>query len=98
VLVFGGPADLRSSSVPFVRALSGPRRIPAVVVALLVPLPFLLATSSFLAPLVVLAVPLIGLGALRISAVTFGGIGGDIVGATGEVCRALVLVALSAMI
>jgi cobalamin synthase len=41
VLVFGGPADLRSSSVPFVRALSGPRRIPAVVVALLVPLPFL---------------------------------------------------------
>ena len=52
----------------------------------------------FLAPLVVLAVPLIGLGALRISAVTFGGIGGDIVGATGEVCRAVVLVALSAMI
>ncbi len=97
VLVFGGPADLRSSSGPFVRVLSGPRRIPAVVVALLAPLPFLLTTSSFLAPLVVLAVPLLGLGALRISAVTFGGIGGDIVGATGEVCRAVVLVALSAM-
>lgn len=97
-LAFGDPADVRSSSVPFVRALSGPRRTLAAVVALLAPLPFLLATSSFLAPLVVLAVPLVGLGALRISAAKFGGIGGDVVGATGEVCRAVVLVALSAMI
>jgi adenosylcobinamide-GDP ribazoletransferase len=96
-LAFGEPADMRSSSVPFVRALSGPRRIPAVVVALLAPLPFLLATSSFLAPLAILAVPLVALGALRISAAKFGGIGGDVVGATGEVCRAVVLIALSAI-
>ena len=97
VLVFGEPADLRSSTLPFVRALSGPHRTPAVIVALLAPLPFLLAMSALLAPLVVLAA-LVGLGALRISAVKFGGIGGDVVGATGEVCRAVVLIALSAMI
>jgi adenosylcobinamide-GDP ribazoletransferase len=98
VLVFGEPADLRSSTLPFVRALSGPHRTPAVIVALLAPLPFLLAMSALLAPLVVLALPLVGLGALRISAAKFGGIGGDVVGATGEVCRAVVLIALSAMI
>ena len=97
VLVFGEPADLRSSSVPFVRALSGPHRTPAVIVALLAPLPFLLAMSALLAPLAILAVPLVALGLLRISAAKFGGIGGDVVGATGEVCRAVVLVALSAM-
>jgi adenosylcobinamide-GDP ribazoletransferase len=97
VLVFGEPADLRSSSVPFVRALSGPHRTPAVIVALLAPLPFLLAMSALLAPLAVLAVPLVALGLLRISAAKFGGIGGDVVGATGEVCRAVVLVALSTM-
>ena len=97
VLVFGEPADLRSSSVPFVRALSGPHRTPAVVVALLVPLPFLLATSVLLAPLALLAVPLVAFGALRISATKFGGIGGDVVGATGEIYRAALLVLLSAV-
>jgi adenosylcobinamide-GDP ribazoletransferase len=98
ILAIGEPADPRSSSVPFVRALSGPHRTPAVVVALLAPLPFLLATSSLLAPLAVLAVPLVTLGALRISAAKFGGIGGDVVGATGEVSRAVVLITLSATI
>jgi adenosylcobinamide-GDP ribazoletransferase len=95
VLTFGDPADPRSSSVPFVRALSGPRRTPAVVVALLAPLPFLLAMSA-LAPLAILTAPLVALGALRISAVKFGGIGGDVVGATGEGSRAALLVLLSA--
>src|ERR687897_3404202 len=94
-LAFGEPADPRSSSVPFVRALSGPHRTPAVVVALLAPLPFLLATSA-LAPLAILAAPLVALGALRISAAKFGGIGGDVVGATGEVSRAALLALLSA--
>jgi len=96
-LAFGEPADARSSCVPFVRAISRPRRTPAVVVALLAPLPFLLATSA-LAPLAILAAPLVALGALRISAAKFGGIGGDIVGATGEVCRATLLVLLSATV
>jgi adenosylcobinamide-GDP ribazoletransferase len=94
-LAFGEPADARSSSVPFVRALSGPRRTPGAVVALLAPLPFLLATGAF-APLATLTAPLVALGALRLAAAKFGGIGGDVVGATGEVCRATLLVLLSA--
>ena len=97
MLAFGEPADPRSSSVPFVRALSGPHRTPAVVVALLAPLPFLLATSA-LAPLAIFAAPLVAIGALRISAAKFGGIGGDVVGATGEVSRAALLALLSATI
>ncbi len=94
-LAFGEPADARSSSVPFVRALSGPRRTPGVVMALLAPLPLLLATSA-LAPLAILTAPLVALGALRLAAAKFDGIGGDVVGATGEVSRAALLVLLSA--
>jgi adenosylcobinamide-GDP ribazoletransferase len=97
MLAFGEPADPRSSSVPFVRALSGRHRTPAVFVALLAPLPFLLATSA-LAPLAIFAAPLVALCALRFSAAKFGGIGGDVVGATGEVSRAALLVLLSATI
>ena len=96
MLAFGEPADPRSSSVPFVRALSGTQRTP-VVVALLAPLPLLLAISA-LASLAILAVPLVTLGAIRISAAKFGGIGGDVVGATGEVSRAALLVFLSATV
>ena len=97
VLAFGEPADARSSSVPFVRALTGPQRTATIVVALLAPLPFLLATSA-LAPLAILSAPLVALGALRIAATKFGGIGGDIVGASGETARAVLLIILSATI
>jgi adenosylcobinamide-GDP ribazoletransferase len=96
MLAFGKPADPRSSSVPFVRELSGSYRTPAVALALLAPLPFLLATGVVLAPFAILAVPLVALGALRLAATIFGGIGGDIVGATGEASRAALLVLLSA--
>ena len=94
-LAFGEPVDRRSSSVPFVRALSGERRTIGIVLALLGPLPFLLATGA-VAPLAILTAPLVALGALRISAAKFGGIGGDVVGATGEASRAVLLVLLSA--
>jgi len=94
-LAFGEPADARSSAVPFVRALRGSRHTGAVVVALLAPLPFLLATSA-LAPLAILTAPLVAWGAVRVAAARFGGIGGDVVGAAGEVCRATLLVLLSA--
>jgi len=94
-LAFGEPADARSSSVPFVKALSGPRLTGAVAVALLAPLPFLLATST-LAPLAILTAPLVAWGAIRIATIRFGGIGGDVVGASGEACRAALLVLLSA--
>ena len=40
-LAYGKPAHAGSSSVPFVRALSGPRHTSAVALALLAPLPFL---------------------------------------------------------
>jgi adenosylcobinamide-GDP ribazoletransferase len=97
MLAFGKPADARSSSVPFVRALAGPRRTAGIALALVVPLPLLLMIGG-LAPLAVLAVPVAVLGALRVANTVFGGIGGDVVGATGEACRALLLVALSATV
>jgi len=97
VLAYGEPAEAGSSSVPFVKTLSGPRHALATVLALLAPLPFLFPVHA-LAPLVVLAAPLVALFSLRLSGTAFGGIGGDVVGATGEVCRAVVLVALSATI
>jgi adenosylcobinamide-GDP ribazoletransferase len=96
-LAFGKPADAHSSAVPFVRTLAGPHRTLGVALALLAPLPFLLLIGG-LAPLAILVVPLVALGALRAAETTFGGIGGDVSGATGEVCRAVLLVALSAII
>jgi adenosylcobinamide-GDP ribazoletransferase len=95
-LAFGEPAEARSSSVPFVLALAGDRGTGGVVLALLAPLPFLLAAGA-LAPLAILTAPLVALGALRIAATKFGGIGGDVVGACGETCRAVLLVLLSAI-
>jgi adenosylcobinamide-GDP ribazoletransferase len=96
-LTYGEPAEAGSSSAPFVRALSGPRHAFAVALALVAPLPFLFPVAA-LAPLAVLAAPLVALLSMGLSGMAFGGIGGDVVGATGEVCRAVVLVALSAMI
>jgi adenosylcobinamide-GDP ribazoletransferase len=93
-LAYGKPADERSSTAPFVGVLSGPRQATGVALALLAPLPFLLPIGT-LAPLAVLAAPLVALISLRIAQATFCGIGGDVVGATGEVCRAGILVAIS---
>jgi adenosylcobinamide-GDP ribazoletransferase len=96
-LAFGEPASAGSSAVPFVRALTGPRHASAVALALLVPLPFLFPVSS-LAPIAVLAAPLVALISLRVSKDAFNGIGGDVVGASGELCRTAVLVVISAMV
>jgi adenosylcobinamide-GDP ribazoletransferase len=96
-LAFGEPAEAGSTTAPFVRALSGPRHATAVALALLVPLPFLFPVSS-LAPVAMLAAPLVALVSLRISGSAFGGIGGDVVGASGELCRTVVLVAISALV
>ena len=93
-LAYGKPADARSSTVPFVRALSGPRHATAVALALLAPLPLLLPIGTF-APLAILAAPLVALISLRVAGTKFDGIGGDIVGATGELCRTVVLIAVS---
>jgi len=96
MLAFGRPAEKGSSSVPFVRSLEGSRRAAGVSLALLGPLLCLLPLGGF-APLAVLSVPLTALLALRVVHKVFGGIGGDVVGATGEVARTVLLVALSAM-
>jgi adenosylcobinamide-GDP ribazoletransferase len=94
-LAFGKPAEAGSSSVPFVRSLKGPRRVVGVALALLGPLLLLLPLGDS-APLAALSVPLTALVALRIAQRAFGGIAGDLVGATGEAARAVLLVALSA--
>ena len=93
-LAFGKPAEEVSSSVPFVRAIRGRRRVAGTALALLVPLPFLLPVGG-LAPLAVLAVPLMVLVALPVARRSFGGIGGDVVGAAGEATRTVLLVVLS---
>jgi adenosylcobinamide-GDP ribazoletransferase len=95
ILTFGKPAEAGSSSVPFVRALKGPRRVVGVSLALVGPLPFLLPLGD-LAPLAALSVPLTALIVLRAARRAFGGIGGDVIGAAGEVTRTALLVALSA--
>ena len=95
MLSFGKPAEKGSSSIPFVRALKGPRKTLGVALALLGLLPLLVPLGSF-APLAVLLVPLTALAALRLARRAFGGIGGDVVGATGEACRVVLLVALTA--
>jgi len=96
-LAYGKPAQAGSSTVPFVRALSGPRHTSAVALALLAPLPFLFPISP-IAPVALLAAPLVAQVSLRISGSAFDGIGGDVVGASGELCRTVVLVAISAMV
>jgi adenosylcobinamide-GDP ribazoletransferase len=95
MLAFGRPAEKGSSSIPFVRSLEGPRRTIGVSLALLGPLFCLLPLGRF-AALALLSVPLTAFVALRVARTAFGGIGGDIVGATGEMARAVLLVALSA--
>jgi adenosylcobinamide-GDP ribazoletransferase len=94
VLAFGKPAEAGSSSVPFARNLKGWRRAVGTAVALLGPLPFLLPLGG-LVPLAALSVPLMALVTLRVARGAFGGVGGDVAGATGEATRAVLLVLLS---
>jgi adenosylcobinamide-GDP ribazoletransferase len=96
LLVFGKPAEESSSSMFFVRSLNGGRRRSiALVLTLAVP-PLVTLPLGTVALLLSLAASMTtALFALKLSKRAFGGISGDIVGATGELARAALLVALS---
>ena len=95
LLIFGHAAEESSSSAYFVRSLKGGRRGAALAFALV--LPSLVALPLGVPALfIVLAVPAImALFALAVAKRAFGGISGDVAGATGELARAVLLVALS---
>ena len=94
-LAFGKPATPDSSSVPFARALEGQRKIAGVALALTLPFVLMLPLGP-LALVGALSAPLAAFVGLSVSRRAFGGIGGDTVGATGELARAVVLVVASA--
>ena len=99
LLVFGKPATDSSSSAYFVHALKeGRRRAAALILALA--LPSLVALSLGPVALLVTLVVLVAtvLFALALVRRAFGGIGGDVSGATGELTRAVLLVALSIVV
>ena len=97
LLVFGRPAAEGSSSAYFVRALKEERRRTAALILALA-LPPLVALSlgppALLIALTTLAATV--LFALALASRVFGGISGDVAGATGELARAVLLVSLSA--
>ena len=97
MLALGRPAEPGSSSAPFVDALSGPNRTLGIAIAVLAPLPFLLPAGLPSAP-AALCAPLAALLGLAVSGRAFGGIGGDSVGATGELTRTALLVLVSATV
>jgi adenosylcobinamide-GDP ribazoletransferase len=96
LLSFGEAAERTSSAAPFTAALKDRRRRHAGL-ALALALPALVAIPSG-APAPILALlwlPAAGLS-LAVARRAFGGIGGDVCGASGELARTLVLVGLSA--
>jgi adenosylcobinamide-GDP ribazoletransferase len=95
MLALGRPAEPGSSSAPFVAALSRPNRTLGIAIAVLAPFPFLLPIGLAALP-AALCVPVATLLGLAVSGRVFGGIGGDSVGATGEVTRTALLVVVSA--
>jgi adenosylcobinamide-GDP ribazoletransferase len=97
ILAFGEPAERDSSSVPFVRKLRGSSRGTGIALALATPALLLVPLKGY-AVLTVICVPLVALAALGISRRAFGGISGDVAGATGEAARTAILVLLSATI
>lgn len=96
LLVFGRPAEEDSSSAFFVRSLKGGRvRGIALVFALALPLLVALPLGMPTLFLAVAATAVTVLFPLTLAKRAFGGISGDVTGATGELARAVLLVALS---
>ncbi len=98
LLVFGRPADERSSSAHFVRSLKRrSRRGAALVLALVLPTLISLPLGPTTLLMALAAPPIVTAFALALAKRAFGGIGGDVAGCTGELARAMFLVALSAL-
>ncbi len=100
LLAFGRPAEEASSAAPFVRSLDAARGRRLVALALAFALPPLVALPLGLSalPAALLAAPAVSFLALRTANVAFGGIGGDVAGAAGELARMVLLVALSGLL
>jgi adenosylcobinamide-GDP ribazoletransferase len=97
LLVFGQPAEASSSSLHFVRSLKrGSRRGAALAFALALPPLISLPLGRAALFLALVAPAATALFAITLAKRAFGGISGDIAGATGELARAVLLVALSA--
>lgn len=99
LLVFGRPAGENSSSAYFVSSLEeGRRRAAALILALALP-PLVALPLGPGALLVALAAPaMTAIAALALANRAFGGISGDVAGATGELARAVLLVVLSGLL
>lgn len=97
LLILGEPAEKISSSAPFVAALRrGRSRYLGLILAFTLPL-VVASPLGYFSLLTLLWAP-VALGALWAAIRAFGGVGGDVCGATGEAVRAVVLVALSAAV
>lgn len=99
LLVFGRPAEENSSSAYFVRSLKERRRrVGAQVFALALPAVVTLSLGRVAVVLAVGAPAVTVVFALALARRAFGGISGDVAGATGELARAVFLVAVSAAV
>lgn len=100
LLAFGRPATEGSSAAPFVRCLKAARgwRIAAYTLALTLPPLVALPLGPPAALAALFAAPVAVYFAIRTANRAFGGIGGDVVGATGELTRMALLVALSGLL
>ena len=93
-LAFGRPAEAGSSSVPFIRALTQTRRTLGVALALLAPVALSLPLGA-IGACAAFSAPIAAFVGSSVSRRSFGGINGDASGATGELARTVLLVAVS---
>ncbi len=97
LLIFGRPAEEGSSSSYFVRSLKeGRRRLFALILTFALPSLVAISLGSAVLLVTLAVLPVTVLLALVLARRAFGGISGDVSGATGELARAVLLVTLSA--
>ena len=97
-LAFGAPAARTSSAGPFVRSMRSSKRASGLAISLALPPLLALPLGGFTLLVSLLVAPLVALASLRTANTAFGGIGGDVSGAAGELARTALLVALSGLL